>query len=228
MLKRLFISGWAVMLLILGGVPVHAGELLDRVVATVNGHIILQSDWEDELRYEAFMEARSPEQISGADQKAALDRLIDQELLREQMRTSEIQPASDQEVTAQEEAVRGRYPDARTEQVWQAELARYGITFAGLQQRIALQLNLDRLIDTRLRPNVNIDAPTIESYYNKELLPQLKESGGKEVTLAEVRPQIRELLTQRQVSQLLTAWLQNLRATSEIRDLSTASGSRSQ
>ena len=32
--------------------PLRAGEVLDRLVATVNGHAILQSDWNDELRYE--------------------------------------------------------------------------------------------------------------------------------------------------------------------------------
>ncbi len=26
-------------------------EVIDRIVATVNGHVILQSDWDDALRY---------------------------------------------------------------------------------------------------------------------------------------------------------------------------------
>jgi len=36
-----------------------AGEIVDRIVATVNGHIILQSEWEDALFYEAFVAGRS-------------------------------------------------------------------------------------------------------------------------------------------------------------------------
>ena len=35
-----------------------AAEVIDRIVATVNGHIILLSDWEDSLRYEAFSGGR--------------------------------------------------------------------------------------------------------------------------------------------------------------------------
>src|SRR5437899_3034358 len=35
--------------------PACATDIVDRIVATVNGHIILQSDWEDEIRYEAFI-----------------------------------------------------------------------------------------------------------------------------------------------------------------------------
>ena len=73
-----------------------------------------------------------------------------------------------------------------------------------------------RLVDARLRPAVTIDSKSIESYYNQELVPQVLQSGGKQVPLAEVTTKIRELLTQKKMNQLLTAWLQNLRAGSEI------------
>jgi hypothetical protein len=71
-------------------------------------------------------------------------------------------------------------------------------------------------VDARLRPAVTIDSKSIESYYNQELLPQLRKSGGEQVPLAEVTPKIKELLTQKKMDELLTAWLQNLRAGSEI------------
>jgi peptidyl-prolyl cis-trans isomerase SurA len=208
--------------------PVCAGDILDRVVATVNGHVILQSDWEDAVRSEAFIAGRKLDQVTADDEKAALDRLIDQELLKEQMRASEFQPPSQEEIGKRLEEVRKQYPGTESAQGWQDELARYGLTEAELKDRIAEQLNLTRLVDARLRPNVNIDAKSIESYYNQELLPQLRHSGGKEVALSEVTPQIKELLTQQQVNQLLTTWLQNLRASSEIRTMSALSESGSQ
>jgi hypothetical protein len=68
--------------------PSRAGDVLDRIVATVNNHIILQSEWQDAVRYEAFVSGRALDQVSSADRKTALDHLIDQELLREQMRSS--------------------------------------------------------------------------------------------------------------------------------------------
>ena len=77
-----------------------AAEVIDRIVATVNGHIILLSDWEDSLRYEAFSAGRPLDSITTEDRKAALDRLIDQELLREQ------QPAADSPHAAPEEVAR--------------------------------------------------------------------------------------------------------------------------
>ncbi|HEV2732314.1 MAG TPA: hypothetical protein VGV15_19960, partial [Terriglobales bacterium] len=68
------------------GLPARAADVLDRIVATVNGHIILQSDWEDEINYEMFVNGRVLSSLTRADRKASLDRLIDQELLREQIR----------------------------------------------------------------------------------------------------------------------------------------------
>ena len=194
-----------------------AGEVLDRIVATVNGHIILQSDWDEALRCQAFEDGRSLEQLPSSEHKAALDRLIDQELLREQMHSSDFQHASAQEVAQRMQDIRGQYPQAATPEGWQAVLSRGGLTEEELKQHVSQQLDLMRLVDARLRPNVSVDSKSIESYYNQQLLPQLRQSGAKEVPLAEVTPKIKELLTQQQMDQLLVAWLQNLRSGSEIR-----------
>jgi peptidyl-prolyl cis-trans isomerase SurA len=225
MRNRLFISGCMVAL-ILAGASARAGEVLDRIVATVNGHVILQSDWEDAIRYEAFIAGQQPKELT--DRKAVLDRLIDQELLCEQMHASDFQRASDDELAKRIQDVRKQYPDAGSEEGWRSALARYGLTEAGLKDRVVLQMNLMRLVDARLRPNINIDGKSIESYYNQELLPELRQSGAKEVPLADVSGKIKELLTAQKVNELLVAWLQNLRSGSEIRTAPDAEGSGSQ
>jgi peptidyl-prolyl cis-trans isomerase SurA len=195
----------------------RGGEIVDRIVATVNGQVILQSDWDDALRYQAFVDAHSPQALTGEEQKAALDHLIDQELLREQIHSSDFHQATDEQVAKRIQEIRQQYPGAETPDGWNAVLSKYGFTEAGMKQHVALEIDLLRLVDSRLRPNVNIDSKSIESYYNQELLPQLRQSGAQEVPLAQVTPQIRELLTQQKVNELLVAWLQNLRSGSEIR-----------
>src|SRR5712691_8738836 len=74
------------------GSETQDGKIVDRVVATVNGNAILQSDWEDAIRYEAFIDHRPLDNFGSDDRKASLDRLIDQELLREQVQASYIEP----------------------------------------------------------------------------------------------------------------------------------------
>jgi hypothetical protein len=197
--------------------PSRAGDVLDRIVATVNNHIILQSEWQDAVRYEAFVSGRALDQVSSADRKAALDHLIDQELLREQMRSSGFPHASGEEVQKTIQEVRKRYATAESEAGWQTELQRYGLTESEVKKRVTLQVDLMGLVDSRLRPNVIIDSKSIESYYNQELLPQLRRSGAEQVPLAEVTPKIKELLTQQKMNQMLVAWLQDLRSGSRIR-----------
>jgi len=199
-----------------GAWPSRAADVLDRIVATVNGHIILQSDWEAAIRYTALVDHFQLDQVSPEERKAALDRLIDQELLQEQMRSSEVRRATGDEVAQRVQEIRQQYSEAQDDRDWRNLLSRYGLSENELEQRIALQLDLARLVDFRLRPGVDIDARSIESYYNQELLPQLRQSGAKEVALADVSPKIKELLTQQRVNQLLVAWLQNLRSGSDI------------
>jgi len=197
--------------------PARAGDVLDRIVATVDNHIILQSEWQDAVRYEAFVDGRSLDQLQPGDRKAALDHLIDQELLREQMRSSGFPHASSEEVQKRIQEIRKQYAGTESETGWQAVLGRYGLTENELKQRVALQVDLMGLVDARLRPNIVIDSKSIESYYNQELLPQLRQSGAGQVPLAEVTPKIKELLTQQKMNQMLVAWLQDLRSGSAIR-----------
>jgi hypothetical protein len=213
--RKSFILGYGMVLLTIS-LPVRAGDVLDRIVATVNNHIILQSEWQDGVRYEAFVAGRALDEVQPGDRKAALDHLIDQELLREQMRTTGFPHAAAEEVEKSIQEIRKRYAGADSEAAWQAALRRYGLTESELKKRVALQVDLMGLVDARLRPDVVIDSKSIESYYNQELLPQLRQSGAEQVPLAEVTPKIKELLTQQKMNQMLVAWLQDLRSGSRI------------
>ena len=102
--------------------------MIDRIVATVNGHIILQSDWNDALRYEALLSGRSLSLFSEEDRRSVLDRLIDQELLAEQMKSASFSHASESEAQAQIADARKQYPEAATDEGWQQILDRYGLT----------------------------------------------------------------------------------------------------
>ncbi len=215
MRKSLKLAG-LLALLLFAQLPLTAGTIVDRIVATVNGRIILQSDWEDAQRFEAFTSNRPLEQLANADRKACLDRLIDQELLREQIRSADFQHASDEEVNQRIADIRKTYVLAVNDDAWRAALARYDLTEGQIRERISAELDVLRIVDARLRASVNIDSKSIESYYNQELLPQLRQSGGKEVPLADVTPKIKELLTQQKMNELLLVWLQSLRAGSNI------------
>ena len=195
----------------------RAGEVIDRIVATVNGRIILQSDWDEALCYEALLNGRSLADFTDDDRRAVLDRLIDQELLRGQMKAAHFMPSSATEAAMRVTEARKLYPEASTDQGWQSLLANYHLTEKDLLAHVRQQIDVLRLVDAHLRPGVQIDAKTIEAYYRDSFVPQLKQSGVGDVPLADVSAKIRELLTEKKVSELLVSWLQTLRSESDVR-----------
>lgn len=196
--------------------PAAAGEMIDRIVAIVNGRIILQSDWNDALRYEGLLSARALSDFTEDDRRAVLDRLIDQELLGEQMKSALIKHASEEEAAAQVAQVRQLYPDAATDDGWKAVLAKFGVTEKAFAAHVQQEIDLMRLVDAHLRPTVQIDSKSIEAYYRDKFVPQLKQSGAGEVPLEEVSAKIREMLTEEKVSELMVSWLQSLRSESKV------------
>src|SRR5215470_3327787 len=93
---RLIIPG----LLLLSVVPLRAAEIIDRIVATVNRHAILESDLDDEVRYESLMNF-AEQKAAPADRKAILDRLVDRELLNEQASSVEYTNTTTDEIDKQ-------------------------------------------------------------------------------------------------------------------------------
>ena len=203
-------------LLLIATAPVlsHAADVIDRIVATVNGHVILQSDWDDAVRYQAFIEGRPLDQITGQDRGRALDRLIDHELLREQAQ-GDSSPPPPEEVEQRLQQIQ-KQRNATDPSAWQALLVQYGIAQQQLESWITQDLGIAHQVEARLRPNVQITPQTIESYYRDTFLPQLRKAGAEDVPLAQVAPKIREILTQQKVNEMFDSWLQTLRSESKI------------
>jgi len=183
------------------------GQIVDRVVTSVNGHVILQSDWEQEVAIEAFSNARDPDSFTSAESNAALDRLIDQQLLREQVRPS--QPAPAELVAARVAELRKLHPECATDEGWRATLRRYGLTQSSLEKRVGDQIQLMKLVEDRLQPD-------------------MKRAGSPAAPLTEVFGQIKDLLAERKMNELLSVWLANLRSGSHILTPESSAGERTQ
>ena len=202
----------------------EGGQVIDRVVTNVNGHVVLQSDWEQEVAFEAFANARDPDSFTSAERNAALDRLIDRELLREQVRPS--QPPPLEQVAARVAEVRKLHPDCTTDDGWRAKLQRYGLSQSALEKRFAEQIQLMRLVEDRLRPSIQIDQQAVETYYHDQLLPDMKRAGSVAAPLTEVFGRIKDLLAERKMNELLSGWLASLRSGSHILTPESSAGER--
>ncbi|HEV2699322.1 MAG TPA: hypothetical protein VGU90_15110 [Terriglobales bacterium] len=208
---------YLIIALLLSASALKAGDVLDRMIATVNGRAILQSDWDDELRYECFMSGHPMRDLTAEDRRAAFERLIDQELLREQMGSTDFKPTGSEEVSTQVGELKKQYALDHSGESWDEALAKYKVTESEIAVHVELELNALRLVDARLRPSIQIDAAAVEEYYKKELLPKLPT--GQQIPLQQATPKIRELLFQQKMNELLSSWLESLRAQGQIRIL---------
>ncbi len=190
-------------------------EVIDRIVATVNGHVILQSDWDDAVRLEALAEGRPLNQVTDQDRSRALDRLIDQELLREQAQGAELPPPAAEELQQRIRDIQ-KQQGASDPVQWQSALNRYALDEKQVESWLTRDISILHQVEARLRPAVQITPQNVEAYYRDTFLPKLRKTGSQEVPLAQVAAQIREILTQQKVNELFTSWLQSLRQESNI------------
>lgn len=214
----------AVTVMCLAGMA-QAGEVLDRIVAIVNNTPIFQSEWELALRCEALMDGRAPESFNEIEQRAVFDRLVDQELLHEQMRGFMMTAVTDDEVNARLQDVRSQIASAKSDEDWTKMLEKAGVTGEELKAKIRTQLQILRFLDTRFRPTVRVEYRTIQKYYREEFLPELHKQGGQDMPLSEAVTKIREILTQQRMDEQVTSWLQTLREQADIRIPSAPKGS---
>jgi len=196
-----------------------AGEVIDGVIATVNRKPVLQSDWDDAVRFEAFMQQKPLASVTEADRADALRRLIDRRLLEMQMTDPNYLAPSREEVRANLAKLQARIPAAKDEQSWQTLIAAYGFSQREIESNVRHEMQMMNFIEVRLRPNVHVQPEEVEAYYRAQVLPDMEKAGVKVVTLQEIEPKIRELLVQEHMDELLDAWLHNLRQQTQIQNL---------
>jgi hypothetical protein len=203
-------------ILLLTPLAALAGEVIDGVIATVNRKPVLQSDWDDAVRFEAFMQQKPLRAVTEGDRVSALQRLIDRRLLEIQMNDAHSLAPSHEQLRSSITQLRDQIPAARDDQGWQRLIASYGFTERDIEANLRSEKQVMNFIEVRLRPNVHVQPEEVEAYYRNQVIPDMEKAGVKVVTLQELEPKIRELLVQQHIDLLLDAWMHNLRQQSQI------------
>ena len=188
-----------------------AGEVIDGVIATVNRKPILQSEWDDAVRYEAFMQQKPLRAVTEADRVSALERLIDRRLLESQMSDASRFAPSRDEVRVSLAKLREQIPGAKEDQAWRRMLSSYALKERDIEAGLRSETQMMNFIEVRLRPSVHVQPEEVEAYYRAQVLPDMEKVGVKVVTFEELEPRIREVLVEQHIDQLLDTWLHNLR-----------------
>jgi len=198
-------------------VPVaFRAETIERVVAVVNGRALLLSEWDTAVRLEALLNHKPLESVTDVSRRATFERMIDQQLLGGEMENSSVNRSSPDAIAGRIREIRQQFPEVSTDAQWATILAQYGVTGPEVEAAVAAELDGLRLLDFRLRSSAQPDASQIARYYQTVYEPAMHAKRARPAPLADVTPQIREILTQQKLTDLTATWLQTLRAQANI------------
>ncbi|MDR3744922.1 MAG: SurA N-terminal domain-containing protein [Acidobacteriaceae bacterium] len=192
--------------------------VMDRVVAVVNGDLILQSDLDEETRMAAFQpfDDRTP-----ATQEKLIERLIDRTLILQQIRQQPQVAINEAQLDAELAALRKNIPQCvayhcATDAGWEKFVEAQGFTLAELRDRWRQRMQVLRFVEERFRMGIRISQPEIDAYYAKLITEYRAEkvTPPAEDTIAD---RIQEILLQQQVDRLLDDWLTSLRAEGSVK-----------
>jgi peptidyl-prolyl cis-trans isomerase SurA len=194
--------------------PAMQGQEIDRLVAIVNGDLILDSDVDEERRFENFQTIRDTE--DGFSRDKAIERLINRDLILQQIKLRPDDPITDADVKTELDTLRKSIPACKnvcaTEAGWQNFVEAQGFTLATLTERWRVRMEVLRFIEERFRSGARITDADIKSYYEKTMLPEYERQHTTPPKLETISDRIQEVLLQQQVSNLLGDWLKSLRA----------------
>ncbi len=200
--------------LVLAGVM--QAQVVDRMVAVVNRHVILESDLDQATRVEFLMQAKPIERLTYADRTAVMERLIDRSLLDQQIVNPAMLDPAPAELKAKIEEVRQGIPGAAKDETWKIILAGYGLTQQDVEEQLTSQVRILRFIDLRFRGLVRVDKAAIASYYQDRFLPEVRKRNAAEPKLEEVSDKIEQILAEQRIDELLSNWLKTLRSQAHI------------
>jgi len=190
--------------------PLSAAELLERVLAVVSGTVITQSDVLAALEFGLV-----PEPLPGSDSvRVVLDELIRRELIMAEVNRfppSDTLPAA---VDKRMATVRARFV---SEAAYQAALARTGMNAVRLRDEVSGSLRIEDYLQQRFGAVAEPSDEDIAKYFAEN--PGAFTSGGRRMTLDEVRDVVRQRLARTRRDELIGEWVLRLRRRATVTDL---------
>jgi hypothetical protein len=200
------------LLLMMAGAS-SAVVVLDRMAVIVGKHVVKTSDIEWDLRVTEFLN-REPLHFSPQAKRKSAERLIDQEIIRQEIVTGNYRRPPDSDAAALESQLkRDRF--AGSDQRMRAELQRYGITEDQLRAQLLWQLTVLRFIDERFRPAVIVTDEEVHAYYDQHLA-ELRRQYPENRNFEALEPKILSLLEGQRINENFNQWLEQARKRARI------------
>lgn len=178
---------------------VCTAEIIDRVVAVVDGDIITLSDLEDAINMKAKGSRKGSQRREIARQEA-LDQLIDDVLLTHAIEKAKITVDDDDLSRAIANVLR---QNQITIEQLHADLAKKGISFETYKKQLALQIRYIKFINQVIGPQVKISERELRDYYERNK----GEYGGNASSFKAMREAVYEDVYEKRSTEALKNYL---------------------
>ena len=203
---------WRAATIILFFASISMAVIIDRIAIVVGNSIIKDSDIERDVRVTDFLNGQTLS-MSPSSRKAAANRLIDQLLIRREVRIGDYPRATMEE--AEQELSEIEKQRFHSQVALQNALKRYGLTDIQLREQFQWQLTVLRFIDARFKPAVFISDDAVQKYYSEHEAELRREHPGN-ASLDALSGEIRDTLAGEQVNKLFFSWLDETRNQTKI------------
>ena len=181
-----------------GPAPAQTTRVVDRIVARVEGDIILQSQVRELGAFQQLIEGHAE------DDGKLLEELIEQWVVETEAAASHFPEPAQTEVDRELARLQDHFGSPGD---YAARLNELTLSAGQVRQLLNRQIYVERYLDYKFRPSVQIEQAQIDEYYQKDLLPELTKKNQPAPGKAAVEGQIRELLIQRGINDLTVKWL---------------------
>lgn len=175
-----------------------AARVADRIVARIEGDIITLTDVRELGAFQQLVEGKS----ESDDQ--LLSELIEQWVVNTEATATHFPKPAQAEVERELARLQGQF---KSPQAYAERLAALGLSVGDARDMLARQIYLERYIEYKFRPTVQLDSADVDKYFREELVPELTRKGQPAPREADVEAQIREVLTQRAITKRAAQWL---------------------
>ncbi|HEY1758849.1 MAG TPA: hypothetical protein VGG72_25980 [Bryobacteraceae bacterium] len=186
--------------------------ILDQIAVVVDKHAIKSSDIDRDIRLTAFLNRERPD-FSAQSKKLSAERLIDQQLIREEIATGSYRrPAEKEAETLQTQLVRDRFHGSDAELA--KALTQYGLTLEELSAQLLWQLTVLRFIDQRFRAGAFVSDDQVQQYLQQHQAELRKENPGAKQDV--LQSKARDILEGELVNKNFADWLEQARKRTSI------------
>lgn len=201
------------LLVLIVATAAHGVVVLDRMAVIIGKHVIKASDIDWDLRVTALLNRQTLDFSPQAKRQSA-ERLIDQEIIRQEIVTGNYRRPPDSDAAALEAQLR-RDQFGGSDVRMREALRRYGITEDQLRAQLLWQLTVLRFIDERFRPAVIVSDEEVRAYYDQHLA-ELRRQYPAGTSFEALEPKARSLLEGQRINESFAQWLEAARKRARI------------